>query len=347
MPNAFKQSGARDTASFNRRFHLSLVNLTIIYAAILVVILFASSSVTYSAFSSRLERRFAFFSAPAGLQKFETIQAMRQPSAELVRRDLIESLVLVNGILLALAAGASYFLARLTLDPIKRAYERQRRFISDASHEFRTPLAILQTDLENELAHPASEKTKENAQSRLEEVERMGRLVNDLLILSRQDEKNDFNHAKKSPINIQDFIKSTADRLMPLAKQHQIALNIVDPGGELNVNAEEDLLMQALNNVMKNAILYNKPGGWVDISWQKEDGKLRIEVIDSGIGIEEKDLIRVFDRFYRAEKSRSRQTGGSGLGLAIVQSSMEGLGGSVSIKSEPDKGTVVTLLMPI
>ncbi len=343
MPNVSKPSGEKATGLLSGRFHQGRLQLTLVYIAILTVILLLSSASSYSLFSSRLEFRFARFH----LRPPQTIIVPNlSPSPADVQDDLIHSLLVVNGALLLAASLASYWLAGITLQPIQAAYNRQRRFLGDASHELRTPLAILQTDLENERTDIyADEGARRRIASHLEEVGRMSRIVNDLLVLSRLDEKDEtFSEGK--PINLSGVVQQTTHRLQGIAQRQGITLTCVDEDGAYQAMADQNLFSQALSNVIKNAIAYNTEHGRVMIEIQREGTQIVVRVTDTGIGIAKKDLEKIFDRFYRTDQSRSRQTGGSGLGLAIVQSIMKQLRGSVHIESVLGQGTVVTLRLP-
>ncbi len=350
MPDASKQSGVRDINSFNQRFKTSIIKLTLLYVGILVGILFVSSSVLYSAFSKRLEHRYRGFSPAEAEIVLEPGQPPRitYPTPDDVRADLIYSLILVNGFLLFIASALSYRLAAETLKPLKDAYEREKRFLGDASHELRTPLAILQADLENELLNVHGSKIAHaRASSNLEEVKRMGSLISGLLTLSRLSEDGIKSKSIYVDINIPDFIQDICKRLSAIAEQQHVALTFEKPENPMHIFSNEKLISEAVTNVIKNAILYNKMNGTVTVSLVEKDNAAEITVADTGIGMSKKDLDKVFDRFYRVDKSRSRQTGGSGLGLAIVRSSIEQAGGTISLESELDKGTTVKLRIPL
>ena len=345
MQNASKLFGAKATGSFSRRFQLSLVKLTSIYVVILAVILFVSSSVLYSFFSNRLDHRFRNMRETPP----EFILSIHPPSQEEVQQDLIYSLILVNGLLLVVAGAASYLLAQLTLEPLNESYQRQRQFLGDASHELRTPLSILRMDLEAEARDASSAiKTKERAVSNLEEVERMSHLVDDLLTLSRMDEDHAKPH-KLAPIELGAFTNAILERLRPLAQKQDV--NLISDSSlmeqEIRVLSHEELLNRIITNIVKNAIVYNVPNGSVSVVLHKAGKEAFITVTDTGIGIPKEELEHIFERFYRIDKSRSRQSGGSGLGLAIVKSSVDRLGGTIDITSEPGTGTTVTLHLPI
>jgi signal transduction histidine kinase len=174
----------------------------------------------------------------------------------------------------------------------------------------------------------------------------MSRIVNDLLLLSRIDENGEKSH-NLTKVDLSKTIEEISERLKPLAVQHGVTIDFAKPEHAMELLTDADLLQKALVNVVKNAIIYNKAQGQVKINLNSEAGKYKVTVKDTGIGIAKEDLTKIFDRFYRAEASRSRQTGGSGLGLSIVQSSIKNLGGAIDIASEPEKGTAVSLTLPI
>lgn len=341
MQEESKPFGVRVTDSFSRRFQFSLWKLTAVYVAILAVILFLSSFIIYSAFSSQLVHRFRNVH-PIPEEYLNVIAPA--PSADDVRADLINSLILVNGFLLVIAGFSSYWLAKLTLAPINEAYEKQRAFLSDASHELRTPLAILKTDLENEMAGPGTnDASKARAASNLEEVDRMGRLVSDLLLLANSDEDalNKVKNVQKVDLTV--LARQVLGRMERLAAEHQVTLRSSPENIALEIITNEELLQRVLTNLVKNGILYNRSNGSVTINLAESGSSVIINIVDTGMGISPEDLPRIFDRFYRSDKSRSRATGGSGLGLAIVRSSVEQLGGSITAKSELEKGSSFTL----
>lgn len=345
MPNASKPSGARVIGSLRGRFHAARLKLTAIYIVILAAILFVSSGVIYSAFANQLAQRFRRFEISPNMIVTENFIPPRQQD---VLNDLVFSLYIVNGLLLVIAAAASYWLAGLTLEPIQRAYDDQRRFLGDASHELRTPLAVLRIDIENRLDDSATgDDERRRLTSNLEEVDRMGRLVNDLLKLSRLDEERATERPPSSHVDLRNAVGSSVGRLQPLADERGVALDWTADDSGMVVLADEELLAQAIDNVIKNAIVYNKPQGAVVISAEKDGASAVVKVTDTGVGISEEDRPKVFDRFYRADGSRTRATGGSGLGLSIVSAAMDKLGGAVELESELGKGTTVTLKLPL
>lgn len=350
MQNVSRLFGEKDTNSFNDHFRSSLWRLVILYTTVLAAILLISSGVIYSAFSQKLERRYRDFHViPIGGPGFAILQPPPMPpTREEVQAELVYTLFLVNGILLIVAGFSSYWLAHYTLRPLKDAYENQRRFLADASHELRTPLSILKIELENEIANTTtSPENRAKAQGHLEEVDRMSALVSDLLTLSRLHDEGTVRSSEHKTINISAIVRENYERLQPLAKEHNVTIVLQEEKNDITLLSDEKMVASAVVNVIKNAILYNKPQGTVTVSVAGDSNIARIEVADTGIGVAPEDLKNIFKRFFRSDKSRSRKTGGTGLGLPIVQTSIEQLGGTVYIKSTPGQGTIVTLELPL
>jgi signal transduction histidine kinase len=311
----------------------------------LASLLIISGFISYSAFSTRIGHR---FNQPPHIliEINQPISALNEniPTPQQLREDLFESLLLVNISLFVLAVMLSFWLAKKTLQPIKTAYEEQQRFLGDASHELRTPLAILRMDLENELAiSPPTALKRAAILSKLEEVERMSSLVDDILSISRMDHKEGNTQIVKVDTDLLEFCKTIVTRLQPIAQKASVVVTVSEkvPGAHLRI--DQTLFAQALSNIIKNAILYNKPEGTVVVDIRQEKNGVSIIVTDSGIGISPEDQSRIFDRFYRVDKSRTRQIGGSGLGLSIAQSAIKQLGGTLTLKSALGIGTTITM----
>jgi len=393
MQNESKPFGVKATNSFKKNFNQSILKLSFLYGAILVTILCISGIITFNEFSGRVGKRFntipptVTITLPNGTtiskgpidsglgRELNGLQVNRVqdrndrngqiPTAADIRADLIASLIFVNGILLLLASIASYWLARLTLRPIQIAYEKQRRFLGDASHELRTPLSILQIELENELhteknAPVRNTETREAIESKLEEVQRMSKLVGDLLTLSRLDDDTAPKHRKTIRVTVGEFsslINKITERLVPLAETHSVSLSFVDEITQTasasnnifknkHIVVDEELLSHALTNLIQNAIFYNKKDGAVEVKIKAHGKRVQIIVSDTGVGIHEHDLQHIFDRFYRADKSRTRSNvkhSGSGLGLSIAKTTLAHMNATLRLTSEVDKGTIATI----
>lgn len=342
MQNASKQSGGRDTGLFRKQFFATRLSLTMVYMVLLAFFLVLSGSITRIAFSQKLDARFAH----SPHQRMGPILLTAQiPNADDVRADLSQVLFGVGGVLTLLAGVVSYTLASLTIEPIQAAYEKQRQFLSDASHELRTPLAILQADLENERIG-ASEKALERINSHLEEVQRMNSLVGDVLLLSKTEAETS-TPLPVSSVDVNVVTRHVCDRLLSLARRHDVPLSVEVFESPLIVLAHKDSLTRCLSNIVENAILYNCLLGTVTVTVRKEDDTACIDVVDTGMGIAEADVEKIFDRFYRGEKSRSRRTGGTGLGLSIAKSIVESFGGTITLHSVLRRGTTVNIRLPL
>ncbi len=344
MRNVLKLSGEKAIGSFRERVRLSRLTLTFFYVIILAFILILSSGITRALFSERIVERFHPISnhgrAVLEIEYFDFDDSD-------IREDLQHTLFIVNSILLIIAGVLSYFLAGITLKPIQAAYEKQQKFLSDASHELRTPLSILQADLENELLSNQNTPANTKIQSHLEEVQRMTHLVNDLLFFSPLYEK-DHRELHTESVNITALVNQVVQRMKALAQKNKVQLFLNPQNNQpLIIQADAELLLHALSNLIKNAIVYNQENGSVTVSLAEEKNRAVIQILDTGIGMKKEHLEKVFERFYRVDKSRSRKTGGSGLGLAIVQSALEILNGTISIESEEGKGTTITVSLPI
>ncbi len=340
MQKRFRPFGEKDTGSFREHFLRTRSSLTIIYISLLVVILFISGAITRAVFSERLDQRFAIV-----FQKGDRLHPVLLPiDVDNVRSDLSNTLYVVNGVLIALSTIASYWLATRTLRPIQEAYERQRQFLSDASHELRTPLAILQANLENERDSGNAELQK-SAESHLEEVQRMSTLVRDVLSLSRLEHAADA--AQCVPLVLNDVLEGVVTRLSAIAINHDVQLSLEDAPETFTILGVEEPLIRAFTNVIENAILYNRPQGSVVIAMHHCGDEVAVDITDTGTGIATKDVEKIFDRFYRADKSRSRRTGGSGLGLSIARTIFESFHGTIAMESTVNVGTEVHVTLPI
>ncbi|KIL39603.1 histidine kinase [Gordoniibacillus kamchatkensis] len=227
--------------------------------------------------------------------------------------------------------------------------ERSRReFVANVSHELRTPLTTIRSYLEAledgavddpQLAHRFIGVTRS-------ETERMIRLVTDLLHLSRLDSKQAM--IAKEWTSVPDMLEEVADRFSFQLQQKQIEIAIeISPGIEY-VMLDRDKIDQVLDNLVSNAIKYTPDNGAIRIDVSKTDGpSLEVTVSDTGIGIPKKDLARIFERFYRVDKARSRNMGGTGLGLSIAREIIKAHGGTITLDSELGKGTIVTFTLPM
>jgi len=225
----------------------------------------------------------------------------------------------------------------------QRLEEMRKEFVANVSHELRTPLTSIKSYTETLL--DGEYKNDEIAEKFLSvinsEADRMTRLVKDLLQLSSLD--NNKMHWNKKNVSLTEIVKTCVNKMSIDAKNKEQSLEFFveeDPGG---VYADRDRIEQVVINLISNAIKYTHVKGIITVSVGVKDGMAFIKVADTGIGISQEDLKRVFERFYRVDKARSREMGGTGLGLAIAKEIIEAHGGTISISSELGVGTVVVI----
>jgi heavy metal sensor kinase len=220
------------------------------------------------------------------------------------------------------------------LERIDGAFAAQRQFLADASHELRNPIAIIQTNLEvaaDELGPRASVVRRATA--------RMARLVDDLLALARSE-----SNGHRERVSLAGLANDVAEEHGALADSRGVRIEVEGAGGD--VLGDPDALRRALANLVDNAVRVSPQSGSVTIRCGADPGGAWLEVVDEGPGIPREDQAHVFERFWRADESRSRASGGSGLGLAIVRQIVENHGGAITVRSEPGRGARFTIRLP-
>ena len=222
----------------------------------------------------------------------------------------------------------------------------RKEFVATVSHELKTPLTSIrgysETIVDGENLTEA--EIKKFAGVINDEAERMGRLVGDLLQLSRFDyNKVSWN---KMMFDIEELCEKVVEKMQIIAKEKSHELRIINSIGIPKVYADQDAIEQVLVNIITNSIKYTHDGGRIEVYLSYDKGKVNIKIVDNGMGIPEKDLQRIFERFYRVDKARSRQMGGTGLGLSIVKEIVDGNNGTIDIKSKVNVGTEVTISLP-
>jgi heavy metal sensor kinase len=229
------------------------------------------------------------------------------------------------------------------LERIEDGVREKRRFLADASHELRTPLAVMRSEIEVSLRAGGIEPAaREVLASNAEEVERMSRIVDDLLTLARIDEGR--LELLRSRVDLEAVAADVAGSLRPLAEAQGIPVTV--SGDRVEVDADPEHLRRAVRNLVENAVKYTGAGGRVDLEVWRRNGEAGLTVTDTGPGIPEALLERIFDRFVRADMARSRSTGGSGLGLSIAREIVEAHGGRVWAESTPGVGSAFSMGFP-
>ncbi|MCG3204680.1 MAG: Sensor kinase CusS [Elusimicrobia bacterium] len=242
-------------------------------------------------------------------------------------------------------------LSRLT-DTLNNLFERiqtsvnqTKRFIADASHELRIPLTGLRGTMEVALRKDrTAEEYKRVIEDAHEESQRLSELVWELLSLARADAGEMALDIK--PVDLPSFFKHLEEAAQHLNSEKSVEIIFQGmPSG--NASFDEMKIHQLLLNLIENAIKYNKPGGQVILKAQLDPNKLSVFVEDTGVGISKEDQTKVFDRFFRVDKARSRETGGTGLGLSIARSIAEAHKGTLTVQSESGKGSIFQLTLPL
>ncbi len=228
---------------------------------------------------------------------------------------------------------------------LESSFDRIRQFTADASHELRTPLTILTGELELALrTRKSPQEYQDVLSSALQEVLRLSHVVESLLLLSRSDMGHVSLH--KEPTNLTETIADLADAAMILGTQKDIYITFRQ-SEDLFIEADRPKLYQMFLNLVDNAVKYTPEGGMISIAVHRDGNFAEVRVRDTGIGISPEHRTKIFDRFYRVDKARSRELGGAGLGLAIVQWVVQIHGGSITVESEPGQGSIFIVRLPL
>ncbi|PDO09242.1 MAG: two-component sensor histidine kinase [Candidatus Reconcilbacillus cellulovorans] len=284
----------------------------------------------------------AAFGALVGLYAAKRLSAplvdMKRAAEQIMRGDLSVRTRAVGRDELAELGRALNMLA-------ERLEEQERLRVAmtqDIAHELRTPLATLKSHLQAML-DGIWDPTPDRLRSCYEEAERLAALVADLEQLAEMDSP-DFRLDPK-PENLRTLVEQSVGRVLAAFREKGVRL-AVDADSPAETCVDRDRFIQIMINLLTNALKFTPPGGSVDIRLHDEPDAVRLIVRDTGVGIAPEHIPHVFERFYRADPSRSRKTGGSGLGLAIVKKLVDAHGGSIRLDSAPGRGTAVTVRLP-
>jgi two-component system sensor histidine kinase CiaH len=333
-------------------FRAALVKMTLLYLAITMTISFFFSLTIYQVSTQELNNNLGRqqnaierFGRIGGLMNNPDFLAERELLANQARENILRNLLYTNAVILILGGGVSYFLAGRTLKPIEESHESQSRFTGDASHELRSPLAAMKSEIEVALRDP--KLTKEEAivllKSNLEEVERLKSLSDGLLELARDNgqtlEKADFELTKTLDESIMKLGKKIKAKHISIEK---------DVDETINVHAIETQIHELVVIVLDNAIKYSNENQKITIETSTKGKSAVIRIKDEGIGINTTDLKKIFDRFYRVEKSRSHDhTPGYGLGLALAKKIVAANNGMITAESRLGSGSTFTVKLPL
>ncbi len=232
------------------------------------------------------------------------------------------------------------------VDRLNRSFQQMRRFNSDAAHELRTPLSILRGETELLLRSPdlSLEELKAALSSNLEEIDKLTRIINDMLTLAEAEAGEKV--IVKEPIQLRIFLMDLAEQVRALARAHRVEL-VLGEIPDIQIEGDRLLMQRAVLNVLDNAIKYSKDGGRVEIGASSDGSVARIQIQDYGIGILLEEMPYIFDRLFRGNSARSCNSKGSGLGLAITKWIIEEHRGKIQVASSPDQGTRFEIEMPL
>lgn len=341
MANSLKQGGGWVTALKFDIFTWARLKLTATYLLIVAMILVVFSAALYSDVSVRVR---AEWERRAAITRSVGDETFYDATIEHLQTGILT----VDVLIFLLAAGLSYWLAGYTLRPIKNALESQQAFSAEASHELRTPLAVMRNGIEVLLRgkENLSVETAAVLKSNLEEIESMSVMTEDLLHLSRGRVISSDRYEK---VDLAAVAKAVSEKFVPLAGQRGIKLDISDLQQVL-LFAARPALERLIKNIVQNAIVYTPSGGRVNVRVREENKTAVLEVEDTGLGIPEKDLPHIFERFYKIDRSRAEvgndsQTG-SGLGLAIAKQIADQHKALIDVKSVVNRGTKFRVVFP-
>ncbi len=342
-------------------FSLVLTLVTVSLALLLSPFAYAGAALFDPAFPADAFRD-STWPGPAFAHSAPALQAMAVVMVGAVGAVMtLMSIAVVNGIGMLWGKFAELMLgvddARLQLDAakaeVKVQHERaesadrsRRELIVNASHELRTPVASISAHVETLLKpdRELDDETRNYLNVVAAESARLGHLVDDVLTLARADA--DELHLDLQPTDVEAVVAHVCDALAPLARRERnLRIIHASPSGLPHAIADRERLTQVLTNIVRNAVNHTLEGGIISVDTIAGDHTVSVTVADTGIGMEPEELERVFDRFYRTDDSRARDSGGSGLGLSIVRDLLGAMGGSISATSTPGRGSVFTVTL--
>ncbi|HWC57550.1 MAG TPA: HAMP domain-containing sensor histidine kinase [Candidatus Paceibacterota bacterium] len=330
MKTTFKRFGVWVTDLRANLFIWARLKLTALYLFIIVIMLAIYSAAFYFSVIQNVRARINAAGDRLGAHQLY----------DSATDALQEQIIIIDSVIFLLAGIGSFWLSEKTLRPVKRAYEAQERFSADASHEFRTPLAVMKTTIEVLLRgkEVLSPETKRVLQSTLEEIQSLATITDDLLDLARD------TLTAMHIVDVSSIIKKVVESLTAIAREKNLVIAL-DGLPKAEIKGNTDALIRLYKNIFSNAISYTPVGGSIRIAMDTKGDFLTTKISDNGIGINEKELDKIFNRFYKADNARS--SSGTGLGLAIAKHIAVLHHGAITIESSVGKGTTVTISFPL
>ncbi len=336
MKNIFKQLEVWATRSNQSNFRKAVILLTTYYTVGVFVVLAIFNIMVYSLFSNNIQA--------SRNESIEIVLGQRnidENQIEEIQDNLINVLLISDLLILIVTLIVAYISSKRTLAPLEESYKKQTRFVADAAHELRTPLAVMQAGSEMILSKSRtySEYMKFIGES-LDEVKRLTTLSNDLLFLAQNNKKKE---SLKKEVSLSEICKKQLDIMRPYADIKQVQINeSID--SNIMLSGNKDDLIRLVINLLKNAIDYNKTQGTLTLSLEKNNSDIVLSVIDTGIGMEKEELSHIFERFYKIDNSRTQNSSGAGLGLSIIKEIVDEHHGTIKVNSKKDEGTTFSVI---
>ncbi len=321
-------------------FKGAVIRLTAYYTLGMLIVVIAFSTVVFSLFSADIESSFEGYPEDS----VHLTELGEESVFHEITENLLDTILISDLSILVLTMIVSYFLARKTLAPLGVAYQKQKRFVADAAHELRTPLAVIKAGSEVLLKNGrTTEEYKKFVEESEEEVERLIVLSNDLLFLTQNSEVKEY---APETFSLSLICTKQCENVTAYATTKNIRIQThVDV--DVWMMGKKDDMSRLVLNLLKNAIDYNIIGGIVTLSLKRKQSQVVLSVADTGIGIPKHDIPHIFERFFKSDTSRvQKDTTGSGLGLSIVFEILSRHNGTVHVESTPNKGTTFTLKFP-
>jgi signal transduction histidine kinase len=331
-------------------FKQARLKLTAWYLLIIMVISFSFSGLIYTINVNEINR---FANSQRNRIERQFVQNDQLPRPPLIDEDLINeslhrlliNLITINGFILIISGSLSYFLAGRTLSPIQKMTEDQKRFISDASHELRTPLTALKSLFEVSLRDKKMDLTeaKKVITAGINQTDKLKTLSDSLLELSRLD--SNYSQTNFTKVSLKKIILESISQVKSKADLKNI--KIINQIGSQKIIGDPNKLTEVFIIFLDNAIKYSPDNSQIKIISQTQKNNLIIKIIDKGIGISQKDLPHIFDRFYQADNARTKTNdSGFGLGLSIANQIIKAHQGKILVTSKLKSGTTFIISLP-
>ncbi len=340
MKNILKQFEEWVIPLNRNKFKKAVVLLTIYYSVLVFIVLAIFNLMVYGLFTNSIRSNDNENAERTSLQNHASL--LGESGIQEMKDNLLNILFTSDIMILFFTLVIAYISSKKTLAPLEEAYKKQSMFVANAAHEFRTPLAVMKAGSEVILRNKRNtDEYIKFIKESLDETERLTRLSNDLLFLAHN----------KTRVNIKSKIDFSAlcKKQIEIMKVYANTKNIIienDIENDIEISGTKDDLVRIIINLVKNAIDYNKNDGQIIISLKKKVDTIILCIEDTGMGIDKKHLPYIFERFYKADNSRTENSSGFGLGLSIVKEIIDQHMGKIEVDSDINKGTKFTIILP-